>query len=74
MSLPGVRDGVVAISAAVAAGRTNAVEVVAEHVDRCRAEHERLNALVQPRYHEALREAGVDVPAPSCRHAEFIAI
>lgn len=50
-------DGVAAIVAEVAAGRRAASDVVAEHVERCRAAHGRLNALVQPRFAEAGREA-----------------
>ena len=55
-------DGVTAIVAAVAAARRSAAEVVDEHVDRCRARHERLNALVQPRYDDARREAALSLP------------
>lgn len=52
-----IGDGATAIQAAVAAGRTSTADVVAEHVERCRAAHARLNALIQPRYEEALGEA-----------------
>lgn len=55
-------DGVTAIAAAVAGARRSAVEVVDEHVERCRALHGRLNALVQPRYDEARREAVLALP------------
>lgn len=55
-------DGVTAIVAAVAAGRRSAAEVVDEHVERCRDLHGRLNALVQPRYGEARREAALALP------------
>ncbi len=50
-------DGVAVLAAEVTDGRRSASEVVAEHVDRCRSAHGRLNALVQPRFAEALREA-----------------
>ena len=55
-------DGVTAIVAAVAAGRRTVAEIVDEHVDRCRALHERVNGLVQPRYDEARREAALALP------------
>lgn len=71
-----IGDGATAIQAAVTTGRTGIVDVVAEHVDRCRAAHARLNALIQPRYEEALGEgaraagsgalAGVPVSVKEC--------
>lgn len=63
MTHGGNGEGVAAIAARVSAVGTTAREVVAEHVDRCRTQHTRLNALVQPRYEDALREAvGRTVP------------
>lgn len=64
MNPRGIGDGVAAIVTAVADGRTTAADVVAEHVDRCRAAHSRLNALVQPRHEDALRDARVAGPGP----------
>lgn len=55
-------DGVTAIVASVRAGRRTAAEVVDEHVDRCRASHGSLNALVQPRFDDARREAAAVPP------------
>lgn len=54
-------DGPATIALQVSTGRRTAADVVAEHVDRCQEAHGRLNALVQPRFDEARREA-LEVP------------
>ena len=59
---PGDGDAVASLVRAVSDGRRRPVDVVAEHVERCRDSHARLNALVQPRFEEALREAATCPP------------
>lgn len=57
MDRPPDSDGIAGIVAGVAGGRIDPAEEVAAAVDRCRSDHARLNALVQPRGAAAIDEA-----------------
>ena len=50
-------DSVVEIAAAVAGGTRSVADVIAAHIERCRAHHGRLNALIQERFGAAAEEA-----------------